>query len=157
MSSQLLDALCGWGCTSIRPCLGAEKHGDTINDEMENPHTHISIYIIYPHFWSEKMGESSHQNVTRMSPECHPKSTHLINPLGASGCPAENMNPYLEPIYSQLPRCLLSCPDPPMLPEGYKQEITFSGLACVHRDDATARHCFPKHLSPGGLAKHMPC
>jgi hypothetical protein len=83
------------------------------------------------------------------------------------------MNPYLEPIYSQLPRCLLSCPDPPMLPEGYKQEITFSGLACVHRDDATqgfrlitsirnclatylvpcdlilaaARHCFPKHLN----------
>ena len=118
------------------------------------------IYHISP-FLVRKNGRiqspECHQNVTRMSPECHPKSTHLINPLGASGCPAENMNPYLEPIYSQLPRCLLSCPDPPMLPEGYKQEITFSGLACVHRDDATARHCFPKHLSPGGLAKHMPC
>lgn len=126
-------------------------------------------------------GRKMENPVTRMSPECHPKSTHLINPLGASGCPAENMNPYLEPIYSQLPRCLFSCPDPPMLPEGYKQEITFSGLG-VHRDDATicnagvsgwlhqkllghkklvpcdrilaARHCFPKHLNWGASEAH---
>eukprot|EP00435_Cladocopium_sp_Y103_P040550 s2454_g11.t1 len=52
-----------------------------------------------------------------------------------AGCPAENVNPYLEPIYSQLPRCLLSCPDPPMLPEGYKKEITFSGLSVFRCDD----------------------
>ena len=74
MSSQLLDALCGWGCTSIRPCLGAEKHGDTINDEMENPHTHISIYIYisYIPIFGQKKWENP---VTRMSPECHQNVT----------------------------------------------------------------------------------
>ena len=41
----------------------------------ESPYSYINIYIIYPHFWSEKMGESSHQNVTRMSPECHQNVT----------------------------------------------------------------------------------
>ena len=115
-----------------------------------------------------------------MSPEIN---SFDQSPGLASGCPAENMNPYLEPIYSQLPRCLLSCPDPPMLPEGYKQEITFSGLG-VHRDQGWRcnagfqvdyiRNCLATKnwflviefwllgiVSPNtlteGLAKHMPC
>ena len=45
------------------------------------------------------------------------------------GCPAENMNPFKEPTFSELPRCLLSCPDPPMLPEGYRKTISFSAAA----------------------------
>lgn len=51
--------------------------------------------------------------------------------VGLAGCPAENVNPYKEPILTELPRCILSCPDPAVLPEGYKEEMTFSARAQV--------------------------
>ena len=38
-----------------------------------------------------------------------------------SGCPDQNVNPGKQPVFTTLPRCLLSCPDPVTLPEGYRK------------------------------------
>ncbi|CAJ1361405.1 unnamed protein product, partial [Effrenium voratum] len=36
-------------------------------------------------------------------------------------CPDQNVNPGKQPVFTTLPRCLLSCPDPVTLPEGYRK------------------------------------
>ena len=85
------------------------------------------IIINHPPFLARSKGielREEHDFNQKTDPKARNQLISIL--FGAPGCPAEN--PYLEPIYSQLPHCLLSCPDPPMLPEGYRQEITFSGL-----------------------------
>ena len=54
-----------------------------------------------------------------------------------SGCPGLNVNPFQELLFDELPRCIMACPDPPTLPEGYGREDLFGRILAKLRSSST--------------------
>ncbi|CAE7626041.1 unnamed protein product [Symbiodinium necroappetens] len=50
-------------------------------------------------------------------------------------CPGLNVNPFQELLFDELPRCIMACPDPPTLPEGYGREDLFGSSESQWRCD----------------------